>query len=314
MLLKRKSFLFAFVLIFTFLSFWSYSQDWKGKGRLRGAVLGEDGEPVANARITLTHVQLQAEVNFSTDKKGEFLAAWIKGGLWNVDIEAEGYIPKKMSYQVSELVQNPPMEVVLKKTEKTVVQEELREAVKALLHEGNSLFEQEKYEEAILKFKEIMEKVPELYQINLNVGNCYYEMGEYDSALPYYQQVLEKEPDNKDALISLSNIYLEKGDLERGMELLDRVSAEDVTSPITLYNIGTNLFNKGKPQTAVRYYEQAMKLDPNMADAYYQVGLCYLNTNDKDKAKKNFLKYLEIAPDSEKAEQVKSFLKYLESQ
>ncbi|NIM44041.1 MAG: tetratricopeptide repeat protein, partial [Nitrososphaeria archaeon] len=289
-----------------------YSQDWKGKGRLKGVVLGEDGEPVANATVIFTHVQLQSKINSTTNKKGEFLAAWIKGGLWNVDVQAEGYLPKKMSYKVSEIIQNPPMEIVLKKTEKTVVREELREAVKSLLHEGNELFEQKKYEEAAVKFKEILEKVPELYQINLNIGNCYYQLEEYDSALPFYQAVLEKEPENNDALLSLGNIYIEKGELEKGMELLDRLSEEDITSPITLYNIGTSLFNKGRQDAAVEYYERAISQDPEMADAYYQVGLCYLGLNRKEEAKERFLKYLELEPESEKIEQVKIFLEYLE--
>jgi tetratricopeptide (TPR) repeat protein len=312
MLLKNKSFLLLSMVILIFLSSLSYSQEGKGKGRKRGYVLGDNGEPVANATITLTHLKLQATRSINTDKKGWFLAAWIKGGLWNVDVEAAGYVPTKKSYQVSEIIPNPPMEIILKKTEKTVVREDLVETVKGLLQEGNELFEQKKHAEALAKFKEIVEKVPELYQINLNIGNCYYEMGDYDSAIPRYEAVLEKEPENNDALVSLGNVYLEKGELEKGMELFNKLSDEGAASAITLYNIGTNLFNKGELETAARYYEQALDLDQNMADAYYQLGLCYLNLNKKEKAKESFLKYLELKPDSEKAQQVKAFLEYLD--
>jgi Tfp pilus assembly protein PilF len=312
MFLKRKSFLLQSVVILIFLSSLSYSQEWKGKGRIRGNVLGEDGEPIANATITLTHLKLKAKLNVITDKKGWFLAAWVKGGSWHVDVEAVGYIPRKASYEVSEITPNPAMEIILKKTEKTVVREDLVETVKGLLLEGNELFEQKKHEEALAIFKEIAEKVPELYQINLNIGNCYYEMGDYDSAIPCYKAVLEKEPENQDALVSLGNVYLEKGELEKGMELFSKLSDEGAASPIALYNIATNLFNKGELETAARYYEQALDLDQNMADAYYQLGLCYLNLNKKEKAKESFLKYLELKPDSDKAQQVKAFLEYLD--
>jgi tetratricopeptide (TPR) repeat protein len=312
MISRKKCLILAFISILVFFTGWSYSQDWKGKGRLKGVVLGENGEPIANATITLTHPQLQAKVSYTTDEKGEFLAAWIKGGRWNVDIIAKGYLPRKMSYQVSEIIQNPPMEIVLKRTEKTVLQEELMEKVKTLINEGNELFEQRKFKEAVPKYKKILEEAPELYQINLNIGNCYYEMGDYDSALPFYRAVLEKEPENKEALISTSNIYLEKGELEKGMELLGKVSSEEISSPITLYNIGTNLFNKGKSEAAVQYYQRATELDPNMADAYYQLGLCYLGLNKKEEAKESFRKYLDLEPESEKIEQVKIFLEYLE--
>lgn len=314
MLLKKKSFLFLSIVALIFLSSLSYTQEWKGKGRIRGFVLRENGEPIADAKITLTHIQLQATLNINTNEKGWFLAAWIKGGSWHVDVEAEGYVPIKLSYEVSEIIPNPAMEIILKKTEKTVVKEDLVEIVQGLILEGNELFEQKKYEEAVAKFKEIVEKVPELYQINLNIGNCYYEMGDYDSAISCYKAVLEKEPENKDALVSLGNVYLEKGELEKGMELFNKLSDEDATSPITLYNIAALFFNKGELETAVRYYEQALSLDQNMADAYYQSGLCYLNLNKKEKAKESFLKYLELKPDSDKADQVKAFLEYLDKE
>ena len=309
----KKSFALTFIAILIF-SLWTYSQEWKGRGRIEGVVLGEDGDPIARAKITLTHAEMKAKINKTTNEKGEFLATWIKGGLWHVDVEAVGYIPRKASYQVSEITPNPPMEIILKKTEKTVVREDLVETVKGLLLEGNELFEQKKHEEALAIFKEIAEKVPELYQINLNIGNCYYEMGDYDSAIPCYKAVLEKEPENNDALVSLGNVYLEKGELEKGMELFNKLSDEGAASPIALYNIATNLFNKGEPEAAARYYEQALDLDQNMADAYYQLGLCYLNSNKKEKAKESFLKYLELKPDSDKAQQVKAFLEYLDNE
>lgn len=314
MLLKKKSFLFLSIVVLIFLSSLSYSQEWKGKGRIRGFVLGENGEPIADAKITLTHIQLQATLNINTNEKGFFLAAWIKGGSWHIDVEAEGYVPLKLSYEVSEIIPNPPLEIILKKTEKTVVKEDLVEIVQGLILEGNELFEQKKYEEAVAKFKEIVEEVPELCQINLNIGNCYYEMGDYDSAISCYKAVLEKEPENNDALVSLGNVYLEKGELEKGMELFNKLSDEDAASPITLYNIATLLFNKGELETAARYYERALSLDQNMADAHYQSGLCYLNLNKKEKAKESFLKYLELKPDSVKAEQVKAFLEYLDKE
>ena len=161
MLWKKKCFLLAFITGLIFFSSWSYAQDWKGKGRIEGVVLGEEGEPVPNAKVTFTHLRLQATFSKTTNEKGVFKAAWIKGGRWHVDVQADGYLPRKLVAQVSEIIQNIPMEIFLKKTEKTVVEEELRDAVKTLLNEGNTLFEQKKYEDALVKFKEILEQVPE---------------------------------------------------------------------------------------------------------------------------------------------------------
>ncbi len=303
----KKSLLFS-AGVLLFFSILVYPQAWRGKGRLRGVVLTEDGKPIANVKITLELVRYGAKFELTTDKNGKWTAANVRGGQWNIDFWAEGYEPKQISTTVSEVLRSKPIEISLKRTEKSIVSEK----VSALLSKGNELFAQKRYEEALEEYQNILKANPALYIINRNIGNCYYELEDYDSAIKHYESVLEEEPDSEDILITLGNIYLEKGELEKGLTYFQKIDEEKIKNPLTFYNIGTSFFNKGEIDKAIYYYSQAISLNPDLADAYYQLGLCYINSNEKVKAKENLTKFLELEPDSDKSATARKLLEFLE--
>jgi len=299
-----------FVLVLFFFSSPAFGQEWRGKGRLRGVVFTEDGQPIPDVKVILQHVQYGAKIEFTTDEKGKWVAANIRGGDWNIDFVAEGYEPRQISTTVSEVLRGKPIEISLKRTEKSIVTDKVTE----LLAAGNELFDQKRYMEAIQEYQNILEQNTELYIIHKNIGNAYHELGDYDSAIKHYELALDTESDSTDILITLGNMYLEKGDLEKGLSYFNQIDMEKITSPLTFYNIGTSFFNKGEINKAIEYYNRAVNLDPNLSDAHYQLGLCYLNLNEKENAKESFKKFLELAPDSAKAETAKQMLKYLEKE
>jgi tetratricopeptide (TPR) repeat protein len=64
---------------------------------------------------------------------------------------------------------NPDVEIVLKKARAPLVLKELLDK----LDEGNKLFDEGRYDEAITYFQNILTARPEFYQININIGNAY---------------------------------------------------------------------------------------------------------------------------------------------
>jgi tetratricopeptide (TPR) repeat protein len=199
-----------------------FAQEWRGKGRLRGTVLTEDGQPLPGVKVILMHVQYGAEIEFVTDEKGKWVAANIRGGAWNIDFRADGYEPRQISTTVSEVLRAKPIEISLKRTEKSIVTDKIT----ALLASGNALYEQKNYQEAIQEYLNILKQNPELYMIHQNIGNAYYELDDYESAIEHYDLVLNKEPDSTEVLISLGNMYLEKGEIGKGLGYFDQIDME----------------------------------------------------------------------------------------
>ncbi|MCD6451392.1 MAG: tetratricopeptide repeat protein [Acidobacteria bacterium] len=297
----------SFLLIF-FIATSSYSQAWRGQGRVRGEVLSKDGKPIPNAKIIFTSAKLATKFEVKTDKDGKWKVNGVAGGVWDIDIIAPGYEPKRLTTKISEYLRNKPIIVYLKRAKKPVADEE---TVKKI-DEANQLMSEKKYKEAITIFEQILKENPQIYTLEKNIGSAYFELGNYDKALEHYQKYLENDPTATDVLINIVNTYLEKGELDNALAYLEKIKEETITDPVTFYNIGSLFFGKGDTDLAIKYYQKTLLKDPNFADAYFQLGLCYFQKGDMEQAKINFKKVIELAPDSPNASLAKEFLKNIE--
>jgi tetratricopeptide (TPR) repeat protein len=302
--MKKISYLLLICLI---LSFTALAQDYKGKGRVKGLVTDEQGNPIEGVKVKLFSVKASQAFTIETDEDGVWHGNWIRNGTWNVDFEKLGYAPKKISMQISEFKKNPDIEVALKKVEGLIISKELEEK----LIKGNELFDQENYDEAIAVFAEMLAENPDAYIVNQNIGNCYFQQEKYEQAAQYYKKILEKDADNTNALLSIGNSFANMGENETAMEWYVKVGFEKLDDPTVLYNIGTSLFNMAKYDEALKYYERSVEIQADFLDGIYQLGLVYLTTGNNDSAIIQFEKYLEFDSESGRAEQVQGFLDYL---
>lgn len=68
---------------------------------ISGTVLdSKTGEPIADADVTVTHIEIEIEYFTKTDANGYFEVTGLDPGLYRVDIEAEGYINYTYEVQV----------------------------------------------------------------------------------------------------------------------------------------------------------------------------------------------------------------------
>ncbi|MGQ9472074.1 MAG: tetratricopeptide repeat protein [Candidatus Aminicenantales bacterium] len=302
MRLKIGGFIIMWLMLSSVLA-----QEHKGQGRLTGYVFDEQGNPLEGVRVKLFSLKAQSGFEIMTDKSGKWVAAWIRGGGWNIDFEKFGYMPRKISVEVQEFGRNPEIKINLKKAEGLVITDELKD----LLVKGNELFEQKRYEEAILIYQEILQKYPDAYIIYKNIGNCYFQQEKYAEAEKEYQKILEKDPQNIDAMILIGNTYANRGETDKAMEYYGKIAFEKIEDPVVLYNLGTNYYNSSRFEEALKYYQRAVDLQKDFLDAIYQLGLTYLTLGKTTEAIQTFENYLKVDADSERASQVKGFLEYL---
>ncbi len=104
--------------------------------------------------------------------------------------------------------------------EESVPGEELSSSAKAY-YDAVSLFSQEKYKDALLAFKKIVEaNDDEEYSAKslYDLGRCLFMLGQFDATIKHYTQFIQaypKHPDLVDSLFFLGQAYEKKGDAER---------------------------------------------------------------------------------------------------
>lgn len=298
---------YILILIF-FIAASVFAQGYKGKGRVMGYVYDEAGNPLEGIKIKLFCERGQSGFETATDAKGKWRAFYIRGGPWKIEFEKDGYMPKKMKVQLNEFGKNPNIEVNLKKIVGLVV---TGNETKEELIKGNALFDEEKYEEAIQIYREIIEKMPNIYLVYQNIGNCYFKMEMYKEAEDSYLKFLEKEPDNYKTMLSIGNTYANRGRNDKALEWYNKIDFENMNDPLVLFNIGSSFYTQSKFEEAEKYYRKAVKIKNDFLDALYQLGLVYLNMTKYQDSIDVFNKYLIHDQQSERAAQVKGFLEFL---
>jgi Ca-activated chloride channel family protein len=120
------------------------------------------------------------------------------------------------------------------------------------IKEANRLYEEEKYDQALIKYQDALLSQPENQRIQFNVANTLYCKKKYEEALQEYQKVMGTEE----------------------LELEQQ----------SFFNLGNTLYRMGKLPESILAYQQALKLDPDDMDAKYN--LEYVRRKLKDNTRK----------------------------
>jgi len=321
--MKKKVLLkFALTLLFTLLSLhYAAAQAGRGKARITGIVLDEQGNPIASARIVIELTGMQEAVReITSNDKGEWTFLGLGSGNWKITATAQGYVPATQNYFVSQLKRNPRIALTLKKitaTDKPVIKDDTS---LELIEQAEKFFSERKYDEALALLQEFLEKNPMAYQTRINIGDCYKEKGEYERAEEEYNLVVESaKTDEKlgkemtaKALSGIGDCYLRREDFEKAQSIFKESIELLPDNEILAYNVGEIYFSGRKLDEAIQYYDLAIKIKSDWSLPYYKIGLVYLNKTEYEKARENFKKFLELEPESELAGQVKNMLDYLE--
>ena len=302
--MKKTALILSVIMI---ISLSASAQDYTGKARIQGVVMDDQGKPIEAVKVKLFFTKTETGFETVTGSQGIWKASWIKGGTWNIDFEKLGYAPKKISAQILDTQKNATIETKMKKMEGLILTDEL----KKLLTEGNTLFEQKKYDEAAAAYSLILQKFPDAYIIHLTVGNCYFQLEKYAEAETAYQKLLEKDANNSSAIVGIGNTWAYRKDGAKALEWYRKIDFEKLDDPTVLYNVGTYLYNGAQYEEALKFYKKAVDVQADFLDAIYQLGLAYLTTQKKDEAIAVFEKYLTLDAASDKATQVRNFLDYL---
>ncbi len=283
------------------------AQGYRGQGKVKGLVTDENGNPLEGVKIKFYSLKAHSGFEKTTDAHGKWKAFYIRGGEYKLDFEKPGYMPKNITAHINEYDKNFDIEVRLKKIEGLVITEELKSELK----QGNALFNQGKYMEAIPAYQGVIEKFPDVYVLYQNIGNCYFQLEEYDKAEENYRKVLEKDPKNTDAILAIGNTYANRSQEDKALEWYNKIEFSKINDPMVLYNIGSNFYTHSEFEKALKYYQRAVEIKKDFLDAIYQMGLVYLTMGNQEEALKAFNQYLQYDSDSEKANQVKGFISYL---
>jgi tetratricopeptide (TPR) repeat protein len=109
----------------------------------------------------------------------------------------------------------------------------------------------------------------------------------YDDALMQFQQVLMREPGNALARINVGYICLKKRIFGEAIEHLSRAIRLDSDKKATLYAhfyLGLVYLERDMFEDAQTFFQKTLALGPNLIEAYYELGRAYWFNGQRDEA------------------------------
>jgi Tfp pilus assembly protein PilF len=291
---------------------------------MRGKVVDAKGQPVEGATVLFEAQGVNRRVEVTTDRNGDFLQVGLSSGEYKVTASKEGVGSQTMPARVTQ-GQNQPLSFTLApaaaaSTGISTADKEAAARLAALAAQGVDAMKAGQNDAAIAAFTEVVATVPTCIDCYYNLGVAYTNKKEYDQAEAAYKKVIELKPDSADAYTGLANIY----NAQKKFDLAAEASASAAKysaaagglaggSAETIYNQGVILFNAQKYPEAKEQFEAAVKADPNMPMAHYQLGMTALNLGDFATAVSALESYLKLDPDGPKAAEVKASLPALQA-
>jgi tetratricopeptide (TPR) repeat protein len=133
-----------------------------------------------------------------------------------------------------------------------------------------------------------------------------------EEQLDSFEKTLAGDPNNFDALVGAANQYAALGQPLKEAEYLER--AVEVTPAVDLYRrLAAIYMDPDTPEypSAVRVLNEATKLDPNDANSFLQLGAAERNVGNNSAAILAWNRYLQLDPNGDLAETVKSEIEEL---
>ena len=212
---------------------------------------------------------------------------------------------------------------------------------------GISYFTRGEYDKAIIEFEKSIELDENHTESYYYLGQCYLQKGiiEYndknifkayslfrkankfaEQAIPRYKKIIEDNPEDLNSYLKLGYIYETRSiapfvneynkALEYYLKALDLAISPSSSSTgntgIIIYlntRIGYIYFEKKNYSQAIEYFEMAEKMSPQNVEVAYYLGLSYDKIGGKEKARKFLSRVIELAPQSEYAQEAEKKLK-----
>jgi tetratricopeptide (TPR) repeat protein len=148
-------------------------------------------------------------------------------------------------------------------------------------NKADNLFSQDKYEEAIAEYNNILKNNPKYLKGLYNRGRAYEELGEFKKAETDFLSAYAVDNKNIQVMMSLSNIYQKQKNHTSALLFADYAVQLHGAPAMAFFLKGRALHQMGNTGEAMNEYSTAIQMDKNFGQAYYYRGMLKFATDRK---------------------------------
>jgi len=168
-------------------------------------------------------------------------------------------------------------------------------------------------DEALATARETLAADPGSVPARMLAARVFEKKGDRQRAIDEYETVLRTQPGFAPAAADLAALYAaadEKAD--RAFELASKAREILAEDPRVAALLGRILYGRGNWEWAARLLEESLTKLPDDSESQYYLGLCRLELKDKEGARAALRRFLELDPESSRAEKASRIISQLE--
>ena len=122
--------------------------------------------------------------------------------------------------------------------------------------------------------------IPEHAEVANDLGRLAYRMGMKETAEKLFAHYVARHPEAREAINNLACAVRDQGRFEEAVEILRTAILSAPDDQLLWNTLGTVLTEQGDPQGGATFFSEALRLDPAMAKARYNLANCRLLLGD----------------------------------
>lgn len=163
---------------------------------------------------------------------------------------------------------------------------------------ANQYFEQKKFREAIVEYRNAVNIDPRFGEARLKLAASYLQIGDVANGLREQVRAADLLPSNNEAQIQAGNLLLMVGRFEDAKTRASRVLQADPSSVQAQILLGNALAGLKDFDGAIDEIEEALKLDPDRLSTYASLGTLQLALGNRQAAEATFKRAIDKEPAS----------------
>lgn len=175
---------------------------------------------------------------------------------------------------------------------------------------GHELLRNKKLDEALKEFEQAAKLSPDTPVAHYWVGMAYFYKNEREMAIAKFKKVLDLEPTNYHALAMIGKILsFNKAKLDEAINYLDQAISIDPDYAEAHFDLGRIYALRGDTNRALAEFGIIFRTEPRYAMYHFELGRIFESMRAVDRAKKEYNRALQLDPNMSRAKEALEKLK-----
>ena len=189
-------------------------------------------------------------------------------------------LPGEIAEPPSQAIVALPLAVVLLAMAATVDHYRTSQAVSRLLAEGARFEAAQQYDRALQSFQEAARRAPRDERPHQQLGTLYLAQRKYDQAIEEFEAAGRLSPGDPQSRLGLGMAYRLKGDLTKAQQIFEAVLGKNPQTAEGQRLLADLYADQKLYGDAIAHYREALRLEPNMAEAHNNLAWLYATSED----------------------------------